>query len=289
MPTEEHVEYMVLPRLTALAEVVWSPQEARDFDDFADRLARSFWRFDSLGLTYASHLLDVDHIVGPADHGAILMLTSIDKESIIRYTTDGSEPTSASTIYQTPFPLMKDMPIRAARFKGRRRSKNILSFGFMMHKAVGKPIGLDALPHPTFGYRGRGALVNGILGNGERFADGEWLGWYRWNMDAVIDLLGETSVDSVSIRIFCSVPEWLWLPRKVEVSASDNGKDFTPVAEFSAFDYAATQRVVRVTLPLHGLRTEYLRVFVPNYGIIPDGSPGAGNYTWLFVDEIVVK
>ena len=38
--TPQQVEYMALPRMAALAEVVWSSKEQRDYDDFRTRLLR---------------------------------------------------------------------------------------------------------------------------------------------------------------------------------------------------------------------------------------------------------
>ena len=38
MPNPKHVEYMAWPRLSALAEAVWSQREARNFEDFKRRL-----------------------------------------------------------------------------------------------------------------------------------------------------------------------------------------------------------------------------------------------------------
>jgi hexosaminidase len=52
MTTPAQVEEMVLPRLCALAEVVWSQQARRDWDDFQARLASHYARFDILGLNY---------------------------------------------------------------------------------------------------------------------------------------------------------------------------------------------------------------------------------------------
>jgi hexosaminidase len=52
MKTWDHVEYMLLPRMLALSEVVWSPSEAKDFDDFLRRLGWHFDRFDALGVRY---------------------------------------------------------------------------------------------------------------------------------------------------------------------------------------------------------------------------------------------
>jgi hexosaminidase len=38
MPGEAIVEYRVLPRMTALSEVLWSPEESRGQDGFMKRL-----------------------------------------------------------------------------------------------------------------------------------------------------------------------------------------------------------------------------------------------------------
>ena len=48
------VEYMAYPRATALAEVLWSPQEGRDYQDFTDRLPFFLRQLDELGVSYRS-------------------------------------------------------------------------------------------------------------------------------------------------------------------------------------------------------------------------------------------
>lgn len=55
MKTTTHVEYMVLPRMSALSEVLWSSQESKDWDDFKTRLYHLKNRYDALGLNYAAH------------------------------------------------------------------------------------------------------------------------------------------------------------------------------------------------------------------------------------------
>ncbi|TVZ60402.1 hexosaminidase [Flavobacteriaceae bacterium MAR_2010_105] len=59
MTTTDYVEYMILPRMTALSEVVWTPQEAKDWDDFKLRLTKFKNQYDALGLNYATHVFDV--------------------------------------------------------------------------------------------------------------------------------------------------------------------------------------------------------------------------------------
>ncbi len=52
MTTEDHVEYMVFPRMFALSEVVWSPRERRNFEGFVERLDWHFARLEALGVNY---------------------------------------------------------------------------------------------------------------------------------------------------------------------------------------------------------------------------------------------
>jgi len=49
-------EYMVLPRMAALAEVAWLPAEQKDFANFKTRLERLVKYYDLKGWTYAKHL-----------------------------------------------------------------------------------------------------------------------------------------------------------------------------------------------------------------------------------------
>lgn len=58
MKNSDHVEYMVYPRACALAEVVWSPKESRDYPDFLQRMKMHMSRLDSLQVKYAQHIRD---------------------------------------------------------------------------------------------------------------------------------------------------------------------------------------------------------------------------------------
>ncbi len=53
--TPAQVQYMVLPRMVGLAEVVWSDKAGRDWEDFQRRLIGEYDRYDLLGVTYRDH------------------------------------------------------------------------------------------------------------------------------------------------------------------------------------------------------------------------------------------
>ncbi len=52
IPNLRKVEYMMFPRLGALAEADWSPKDARDFDNFKTRAAVNEKRLDAMGVNY---------------------------------------------------------------------------------------------------------------------------------------------------------------------------------------------------------------------------------------------
>jgi hexosaminidase len=55
---EDHLEYMILPRMTALSEVLWSKEEDKDWDDFLLRLDHFKRLYDEMQLNYAKHLFE---------------------------------------------------------------------------------------------------------------------------------------------------------------------------------------------------------------------------------------
>ena len=54
IPTLETLDYMALPRMSALAEVVWSARESRDWTSFSQRLQNHYQRLNHLGFHYRS-------------------------------------------------------------------------------------------------------------------------------------------------------------------------------------------------------------------------------------------
>ena len=53
MKTPEHVEYMVFPRISAMAEVVWTNPELKNYQNFLERIEVQLKRYDKLGINYS--------------------------------------------------------------------------------------------------------------------------------------------------------------------------------------------------------------------------------------------
>ncbi|HUA37030.1 MAG TPA: beta-N-acetylhexosaminidase [Candidatus Sulfopaludibacter sp.] len=52
VPNLKHAEYMIFPRECAIAEITWSSESARNWDDFLRRLRIHVQRLDQLGINY---------------------------------------------------------------------------------------------------------------------------------------------------------------------------------------------------------------------------------------------
>lgn len=106
IPTPAQAEYMTLPRLLALSEVLWSPKQARSWGHFVARLPAHFARLDALGAEYRVPEpggLGWDRRV--LEDRVRLTIGSPFPGSVVRYTTDGSDPIPGSPRYTGPFDL----------------------------------------------------------------------------------------------------------------------------------------------------------------------------------------
>lgn len=102
MHTSDRVEYMVAPRICALAEVVWSRKQQRNWSDFKNRMN---YHYELL------HNRDINFFV-QAPHGGVnknfffnqmkLPLEISTENAVIRYTLDGSNPDIYSKLYDEP-------------------------------------------------------------------------------------------------------------------------------------------------------------------------------------------
>lgn len=286
----KHVEYMVLPRMAALAEVVWSPKEARNYEDFAGRLETQFERYGAMGAKYHPGADQIEFTVtyDSVNRAFSVALATEFLGGEMHYTTDGSEPTMQSPVYGEPIRIDTATTVRVIVGKdGKQISKSVSERLIGMHKGIGKAVRYNSLPSPA--YAGSpNTLVDGLTGS-VSIKDGYYQGFNIEDFNVVVDLGEKTKFTEVTGSFLQTAGSWVYLPVEMVVSVSDDGENFREAGK-------AVQQVdphkspeIRYAFTVRGnFDARYVRVVGVN-GVTPSGLQGAGHKNWIFADEIFIK
>ena len=290
--TPDRAQYRVLPRMSALSEVLWSGPGKNTYEDFYMRLHSLKRRFDNLGWTHAPGSYDVTITVDPnsSKNEHKISLISEKPGETIRYTTDDSEPSMNSPVYHAPIKINKKTVIKASMFvngtqKGRASKKTIY-----FSKAIGKNVRYNT--HYSDRYSGSGplTLVDGLTGS-IAHNDNYWQGWIEDDMDVTIDLSKVEDISKVSMSFLESHGSWIFLPTHVILSFSHDGSSYGEQTEIQIKDGKNGGSANRVECESESLNisARYIRVRAVNRQQCPEWHPGAGGKTWVFSDEIIIE
>ncbi len=282
--TPAKAQYMTYPRMQAIAEIAWTPRELKNFNSFVQRLIPHMARWKSEGISFGNHLFDVKTSVMAGDGtGLKIKAENPAKRGEISYQLNGQTlPDRGNELSISKSGTYTAQTVYNGKPEGRAASVIIKT-----HLASGKKIKLSKQPSPSYPGSGDGSPINGVLGSSERYGDAEWLGFNGDDFEAVIDLGSVQTFKKMNFRFFNGPGQWIYVPKMVQVSWSNDGKTFSkPV---SGNVVVPNGKIANTSLTLPKGKGRYLKVLVPNFGVIPAGQAGAGSKAWLFVDELVLE
>ncbi|HTI90772.1 MAG TPA: family 20 glycosylhydrolase [Puia sp.] len=115
IPSENRADYMYMPRMTALAEVLWSEQ--KDYGSYMRRLGAGYGRLNVLKVHYRlPDLLGFLSLNVFTQADTLVIKKPLD-ELVIRYTTDGTAPVTGSAVLDGPFVIRQTELVRVAAFR----------------------------------------------------------------------------------------------------------------------------------------------------------------------------
>ncbi len=281
------LEYMINPRMMAMSEVLWSPKEKRNWEDFERRLPYIFNKLDEEKTNYSKAYYDLKTtIITTEDNEGVLW--KIDYKGKNNITVNFNN-TDSNWIYTKPQLINADIFLAKAT-----NGIATLTQKFSFNKATGKKIILANLPSNAYPGDGAFTLVNGVQNEKGLGKSSEFLGFSGNDLDAVIDLGSITQVNKIILHYFEQNASWIYAPANVTVHYmyNDGTSEIAPLGpatKIESKDVIANDNgtsKIEITSPQS---CRYIRVVAKNYGKIPDGKPGAGEKAWLFVDEIEVK
>lgn len=287
--TPEHVEYMAMPRMLALAEVLWTPKEKRDEMDFIRRLEAEFPRLEALKVNASKSLYQVKlrPTRGPVNEKISVELTTGSEGKAIwreiQAVPSFSKP--GQGYYKGPEVIERSCIIEAMlrdTISGTQIDYPRSKQAFVFNKATAQKITLSEPPNERYSEGGAFTLVDGITAQ-EKRVNTEWLGW-RKDVTITVDLGTEQDISRIGIGALNETYSWIHMPEAVAFFVSSDGKNFTSLG--------SRQQKTKVGRVVFGVeeacKARYVRIVVKHPGTIPEGYPGAGEPAWLFLDEFEV-
>ena len=282
-----HAQYMLLPRLAALAEVQWIAPEKKNYADFLKRLGNLLNYYQKEGYHYAKHVLGVTPVIQPApekDGIQVELLTVGDGK--VYYTTDGTTPDATKTLYTQPIKLSNEVLLKAVAVH-KDTISGVFSYQSLFNKATYKPIQLLTETNPKYTFGGATSLVDAQIGE-DSYIDGHWVGFPgRVGVEAVIDLGREEEISTLKAGSLADTPNWIFPASEVAIYSSADGKNFQLITQQPLKIAQKTDPIKRVPISLNFAKTKtrYVKVVLKGT-VIPEWHEGKGTPALLFVDEI---
>ena len=286
--TPDHLHYMLLPRLAALAEVQWCQPEVKSWERFLDSADEFCGIYDIMGYRYGDHLFDTrgECVTG----NGVSVVLEAQGETPIRYTLDGSEPTVDSPLYTEPVKITESCTLKARSERGGQMSGRTFEKSFTAHKAMGRPVRLVTTTHPNYTFNCPDLLTDGLVGEGP-YNSGDFAGWYNQPFEVVVEMDG-AEYSEVTLSTIVFKYDWIMNPTSFTVLTSEDGENFTEVAHMDiecVGQMDDANGCQDYTLAFGETSAKYLKVIAGCCTSLPEWHPGAGHPAFLFVDEVIVK
>ena len=283
---ENDLEYLLFPRLVAVADNAWRQEGSTDWSAFLGALDRYTPTLDRRNVNYAQSMYNLDHKSVPTDGALNVSLECIRPDVEIRYST--TDPTLGEyAVYEQPIKADGTGKIYSATFRNGQQSGKTLTLDLNFNKATG-----GAVASPNCNNELAGVLTNGLRGS-EKSSDFEWAGWHNRDAEFTVDLGKSTPVRSISLGCIANSHICVASPRRVSVFASADGINFDHLNTVELTDDIIYHKGAKITDIALGefddLQTQYIKVVAENPGVIPDGYARATAPTWMYFDEIIIN
>jgi hexosaminidase len=291
MQTPFDLNYMLFPRLFAIAEVGWTPNENKDFDDFVRRIEYAFQRLEVMGINYAPSMynITINHEGSVISSDLHLSLSAEVNHIDIYYTTNGSEPSTSAKRYTEAFPITESCTIKAQAFKEGQAVGRVTTKSFDIHKAAGKKVEYFIQPNEKYN-TSELCLTDCIQGTKEYTKD-YWTAFRASDVDFQIDFEQEEELKHVSVSMLHSTGSWIFLPLNVSCEVSQDGKEYTHMGKVDLSEQALQpgSYLKEVAFDIKKQKVRYIRIKAKGMKQNPEWHPYAGDENWIFIDEVVVE
>lgn len=278
------VDYLLFPRLSALAEVAWTKPARKNWASYLKAMDHFNEHLAAKGIVYARSMYNIQQTVTPKEGRLQVELDCIRPDVQVRYTMDGSVPTTQSPLYTKPLMLTEAKTIKAATFAGNEQLGQMLELPVIWNKATAKPV-------KSAGTGDLYMLTNGIRGS-QKYTDLEWCSWMKSDtVTFTLDLKKPELVNKLTLGSITNYGMAVHKPAEIEVWISGDDKEYRKVGECSyTKNEIFREGVFREDIPFEiGTEARYVRVVARGAGDCPFTHVRPGQEARIYFDEIIIE
>ena len=280
----EDVDYLLFPRLAAVAEVAWTQPDKKDWALFLKGMDRYNEHLAEKGIVYARSMYNIQHKVTPENGVLRVKLECIRPDVEIRYTVDGSEPTASSSLYTDSLTVTAAQTIKSATFAQGEQMGQTLVLPIAWNKATGKPI-LGNKPNEKL-------MTNGVRGS-LKYTDFEWCCWEKGDhISFTIDLLQKDKLNTFTIGCITNYGMAVHKPKSIRIAVSDDNETYREIAglHFTAEEIFREGAFIEdFSVDMKGTEARYVRVTAEGAGVCPADHVRPGQEARVYFDEIRIE
>lgn len=281
IPTTEHLEYMIFPRLLALSEVAWTSPKDKSWESFQRRLQQHYLLLQRNLVNYyrPQDILTVKAFADTIQKASLVSISSEQFQPEIHYTIDNTDPLPGSPIYTKPFFVPGTRTVKAALLNALTGKMGpVAQLTTSYHKAVGATVTYQQPYSRGYPAQREYTLVNGQTGS-FTYGDGQWQGFEGNDLDLTLTLPAVTDVSSIAINFMQITGPGVYMPQYVEYSWSADGKQFVPpVRVNNTVPESESKLVIRPFSVSVDAQVKIIRIKAKN-----------AQHGFLFADEIIVQ
>ena len=280
----EDVDYLLFPRLAAVAEVAWTQPDKKDWALFLKGMDRYNEHLAEKGIVYARSMYNIQHKVTPENGVLQVKLECIRPDVEIRYTVDGSEPTASSSLYTDSLTVTAAQTVKSATFAQGEQMGQTLVLPIAWNKATGKPI-LGNKPNEKL-------MTNGVRGS-LKYTDFEWCCWEKSDhISFTIDLLQKEKLSTFTIGCITNYGMAVHKPKSIRIAVSDDNESYREIAglHFTAEEiFREGAFIENFSVDMKGTEAKYVRVTAEGAGACPADHVRPGQEARVYFDEIRIE
>ncbi|MCK0114632.1 beta-N-acetylhexosaminidase [Gelidibacter sp. F63206] len=286
-----HIEYMMLPRLSALSEALWTSPDHKNEQEFIKKMDTHFDRLNALGYNFAWSALSPEYGVSfdKTNNEYLLELTNELGIYDIRYTLDGSTPAMTSEIYSKPIRYSDPIDLYAQTFRNGAPIgfplKKLFSTDFTENTKVTYTNPYDA----SYSGGGDQALFDNRYAT-PRGDDSTWQGLPQKDFEVIIDIGAPTNLSYIGLNFFQHLASTsVMLPTEVTIAISKDGKEYQTVYKQALETIKDRDPIIkRIETDFEKQNLSFIKITAKNRGQLPEWHTRIGD-AWVFVDEVSIK